>query len=201
MSYISNFLGNIVSFHHVWHLEFTVVSLCNHLFPVTISLRHLTPDTDIDVMVFFATVKPKLFIPFWGLQQMSHLMTKPTKWHMRPAKTEISLGIRPVWSEPLLCAQWVAKDQRFLHADNEDSDQTGRMPRLIWVFPGHTCHFVGFFMRRLICQSFQTGITNNNDHHLLVLFHFHLDIHNQYFGILRTFFLGTYWAYQRLMKW
>ena len=30
-----------------------------------------------------------------------------------------------------MCAQWVAKDQCFLHADSEDSDQTGRMPRLI----------------------------------------------------------------------
>ena len=28
------------------------------------------------------------------------------------------------------CAQWVAKDPSFLHADSEDSDQTGR----IWVF-------------------------------------------------------------------
>ena len=26
----------------------------------------------------------------------------------------------------------------------EDTDQTGRMPRLIWVFGGHICHFVGF---------------------------------------------------------
>ena len=24
---------------------------------------------------------------------------KPTKWHVRPAKTQISLGIRPGWSE------------------------------------------------------------------------------------------------------
>ena len=44
---------------------------------------------------------------------------------VRPAKTRISLGIRPVWSESLLCAQWVAKDLMFLHADSEDSDQTG----------------------------------------------------------------------------
>ena len=29
---------------------------------------------------------------------------------VRPAKTQISLGIRPVWSESLLCAQWVAKE-------------------------------------------------------------------------------------------
>ena len=52
---------------------------------------------------------------------------------MRPAKTQISLGIRPVRSESSLCAQWVAKDQSFLHADS-------------W---GRT-HFVGFVTRRLI---------------------------------------------------
>ena len=32
--------------------------------------------------------------------------------------------------ESLLCAQWVAKGPRFLHADSKDSDRTGRMPRL-----------------------------------------------------------------------
>ena len=31
-------------------------------------------------------------------------MTKPTKWHVRPAKTQISLGIRPVWSESSMSA-------------------------------------------------------------------------------------------------
>ena len=55
-----------------------------------------------------------------------------------PVKTQISLGIRPVWSESSLCTQWVAKNPSFLHADSEDSDQTGRMPRLIWVFAGRT---------------------------------------------------------------
>ena len=48
-----------------------------------------------------------------------------------------------------LCARWVAKDPSFLHADSEDSYQSGRMPRLIWVFAGRTCHFVGFVMIRL----------------------------------------------------
>ena len=81
---------------------------------------------------------------------MSHIMTKPTNWHVRPAKTQISLGIRPVWSESSLCAQWVAKDPSVLHADSEDSDQTGRMPMLIWIFAGRTCHFVGFVTRRLL---------------------------------------------------
>ena len=58
--------------------------------------------------------------------------------NVRPAKTQISLGIRPVWSESSLCTQWVAKDPSFLHADSEDSDQTGWMPRLIWVFARRT---------------------------------------------------------------
>ena len=39
----------------------------------------------------------------------------------------------------------------FPHVDNEDSDQLGRMARLIGVFAGHTCHFVGFVVLRLIC--------------------------------------------------
>ena len=29
------------------------------------------------------------------------------------------------------CAKWIAEVPMFLHADSEDSDQTGRMPRLI----------------------------------------------------------------------
>ena len=33
--------------------------------------------------------------------------------------------------------------------DSKASDQTGRMPRLIWVFAGRTCHFVGFVMPQL----------------------------------------------------
>ena len=38
----------------------------------------------------------------------------------------------------------------FLHADSEDSDQTGRMHRLIYVFAGRNGHFVGFVMQRLM---------------------------------------------------
>ena len=53
-------------------------------------------------------------------------------------RLKISLGIHPVWSESSLCGEWVPKDLSFLHADREDSDQTWRMPRLIWVFAGRT---------------------------------------------------------------
>ena len=65
-----------------------------------------------------------------------HVKTKKVTVHL--AKTQISLGICPVWSESSLCAQWVAKNPSFLRADSEVSDQTGRMPRLTWVFAGRT---------------------------------------------------------------
>ena len=83
---------------------------------------------------------------YHSYKEFSHLMTKPTKRPVRQAKTQISLGIHPIWS---VFAKWVAKDLSSLHADSEDSDQTGRMPRLIWVFAGRRGHFVGFVMRRL----------------------------------------------------
>ena len=62
---------------------------------------------------------------------------KTNKMTVRPAKIQLSLGIRPVWFESSLCAQWIAKDPSFLHADSEDSDQTGRMPRPICLLWAH----------------------------------------------------------------
>ena len=141
-------------------------------------------------------------------------MTKPTKWHVRPAKTQINLGRRPVWSESLLSAwrklgslatQWAYSedsDQTGLPHDktivikmtvhpaktqislgihpvwsecllsawrklgslathwvhSEDPDQTGQMPRLICVFPGCTVILMilswgGSVMLLLYCSS------------------------------------------------
>ena len=88
--------------------------------------------------------------PAPDLNYLSSHMTKPTKWHVHLAKTQISLGIHSVWSESSLCIQWEAKGPRFLHVDSKDLDQTVRMPGLIWVLAGHTGHFVGFVMLRLI---------------------------------------------------
>ena len=45
---------------------------------------------------------------------------KTNKMTVRLAKTQISLGIRPVKSESSPRALWVAKGPRFLHADSED---------------------------------------------------------------------------------
>ena len=72
---------------------------------------------------------------------LSRLMTKPTKWHVHPAKTQISLGILPVWSESSLSALRNTGSLATHWAHSEDSDQTGRMPRLIRVFDGRTLIF------------------------------------------------------------
>ena len=63
---------------------------------------------------------------------------KTNKMSVRSAKTQISLGIRPVWSESSLCT-WRNLGSLATHwVHSEDSDQTGRIPRLIWVFTGRT---------------------------------------------------------------
>ena len=72
---------------------------------------------------------------------------KFNKMSVRPAKTQISLGIHPVWSESSLCAHWIAKDPSFLHADSESDWADAQTDlSLPWV---HN-HIVGFVMRRLI---------------------------------------------------
>ena len=72
---------------------------------------------------------------------------KTNKMSVRPAKTQISPGIRLVWSESLLSA-WKLGSLSTQWAHSEDSDQTGRMPRLIWVFTGRT-----LFLLVLSCRG------------------------------------------------
>ena len=65
---------------------------------------------------------------------------KTNKMSVGPAKTRISLGIRLVWSESSLSA-WRNLESLATHwAHSEDPDQTGQMPRLIWVFAGRKVH-------------------------------------------------------------
>ena len=65
-------------------------------------------------------------------------------------KTQIGLSICPVRLVSLLPAGKNIRSLATHWAHSEDSDQTGRMPRLIWVFAGRTGQFVVFVMRRLI---------------------------------------------------
>ena len=69
--------------------------------------------------------------------EMSHDLTKPTKWLCAQRRLRSAL-VSAQSDQSLLCAQSVAKGPSFLYADSEDSDQTGQMPRLIWVFAGRT---------------------------------------------------------------
>ena len=49
------------------------------------------------------------FLPKQILSRISHmsrLMTKSTKWHVSPAKTKISLGIRPLSAQRRLWSDW-----------------------------------------------------------------------------------------------
>ena len=57
---------------------------------------------------------------------------------VRPSKTQISLGIRPVWSQSSLSTWRKLRSLATHWAHSEDSDQAGWMPRLIWVFAGRT---------------------------------------------------------------
>ena len=57
---------------------------------------------------------------------------------VRPAKTQISPSIRAVWSESSLSAWRRLESLATNWVHSEDSDQTGRMPTLIWVFAGRT---------------------------------------------------------------
>ena len=82
---------------------------------------------------------------FISQADLSCLVTKPTKWHVRPEKTGISLSTRPVWSEFWLSAWRVFGSIATHWAHSENTDQTGQMSRLIWVFAGGTviwlfCH-------------------------------------------------------------
>ena len=90
--------------------------------------------------------------------EMSRDMTKPTKLSVGPGKTQISLGIRPVWSKSSLSA-WRNSGSLATHwAHSEDSDQTGRMPTVISVFAVRT-----LILLVLICRGsnqLQIRITN-----------------------------------------
>ena len=78
--------------------------LCGPTFKMSVSLfMHIRAFEKMYVLFSFETIRlnqsEQIVRQVWHL---SHSMAKPTKWHMRPAKTQISMGIRPVWSESSL---------------------------------------------------------------------------------------------------
>ena len=92
---------------------------------------------------------------YWALNYLLN-----TQWSI-----QISLGICPIWSESSLSA-WIklgSLSTNWVHS--EDSDQTGWMPRLIWVFAGRTDHFVGFVMWQFKYHLFQLVPVWYKPHH------------------------------------
>ena len=85
--------------------------------------------------VKFITGKPQEI----SCSYLSRLVTKPTYWHVRPAKTQISLGIRPVRPESSLSA-----GRKLGSLATHQHAQADLSPR--WAH----CHFVDFVTRRLI---------------------------------------------------
>ena len=98
------------------------------------------------------------------LLYLSRLTTKSTKWHVRPANTQMNMGNRPVWSESSL------RSLAIIRAHSKASVQTGRISRLIWVFAGRKGHFVGFVIRRLILLCLTC--VNNTDFCYFETFYF-----------------------------
>ena len=68
--------------------------------------------------------------------------TRATAWQNQQNVCPAMTQIQAVWSESSLCAQWVAKNTRFLHADSKDSDQTARTlgTLVILLFCGSNKH-------------------------------------------------------------
>ena len=62
----------------------------------------------------------------------------------------------------------------FLHADSEDSDQTGRMPRLIWVFAGRTVILLGLSWGGsydFVTVMSQTSLWKYHNFHSILWYH------------------------------
>ena len=81
-------------------------------------------------------------------------MRKRTFWHVRPTKTQISLRIRTVLSRSSMSAWRYLASLSIQNALSEDSDQTTRKRRLIWIFAGRTCPKVRFLTLRDICCGY-----------------------------------------------
>ena len=80
---------------------------------------------------------------------------KTYKMAIAPNEDSGQPGIGPVWSASLLSEWRKLESLATSWAHSEDSDQTGRMPRLICVFAGRTCYFVGLVRRWLILELHQ----------------------------------------------
>ena len=76
-----------------------------------------------------------------------------TRSHMRPAKTQNCLRTHVGGSQSLLSTWRCFGSLGTNRMPCEDSDQTARMRRLIWVFTGRTSNLVGNAVPRFRCPG------------------------------------------------
>ena len=122
----------------------------------TNTCRHNDSYTTQSKMILFSfkiiIIEIRLYVKFIHQickTNMSRDMTKPTKWVCTQWR------LRSAWAsaqsdQSLRCPHEKKLGSLATHwAYSEDSDQTGRMPRLIWVF-AWCSHVVSYVMSRLI---------------------------------------------------
>ena len=86
--------------------------------------------------------------------EISRSTVKPTAWYVWSAKTQIGMSMRPArsGSKTLCCPYEETGSLAIKNAYSEDSDQSGWMPMLIWVFAGRIAHFLCFVVLRLLMK-------------------------------------------------
>ena len=118
-----------------------LVSTCNLWWlPVTLKCLIILGFLTLTFKIFRASAKchkESMLVTLWQNQQNGVCAQR----RLGSASTQSDQSSLSAWRKlGSLATYW---------AHSEDSDQTGRMPRLIWVFAGHTCHFSGFVVRQL----------------------------------------------------
>ena len=89
-----------------------------------------------------------------GVLDTATILKSATAWQNQQNDLCAQKRLRSAWvpakSDQSSLSAWRNIGPLTIHwAHSKDSDQTGRMPRLIWVFAGHTHHFIYFVVRQL----------------------------------------------------
>ena len=98
---------------YIYYINFKIKGKSGCLLFILISTPHILQERYRNILSV-GTVRFKLIVQTQiGLLVSTSLssvgckirrcMTKPTKWHMHPTKTHISLGVHPVWSVFAVC--------------------------------------------------------------------------------------------------
>ena len=122
----------------ILQMKESLVSYCGWKTLISLDLI-LLPPLCKKGMIFSKHLKMLIFccLHSYNNDNMSRLITKPIKWHVRPAKTQISLGIRPVRSESSL-STWVLSlplsTQRRLWSDWADAQADLSLRRALMSF-------------------------------------------------------------------